>query len=1217
MNKIYKQVVCFAIALIALTYTNPINAQVIFTIAGNGISDTSSGGVSATTVPLLTPYAVVSDAAGNVYIADRGAQVVKKIDLSGIITIFAGTLDVAGSTGDGGAATAATLNAPQGLAVDASGNVYISENGGTGRVRKVDLFGNISTFATTLMAGAAGMCFDGSGNLYVACFGAASMRVMKVTPGGVASVYAGAGGAGHTGDGGPATAAQLHRPISVAMDASGNLYIATFSNNVIRKVDAGGIITTFCGTSLTPGFSGDGGPASAALLNRPQSVAYDATVNKLYIGDVLNNRIRQVDLATNIISTFAGTGSVAPYADPEPATAANINFSPNPANLFVDPSGKIYFNQGARARVIVPCTSGLPVVSPSSGPANICEAAAATVVNTTPGGIWSSANPSVGSVDASGMVTGVSGGTTTINYTVWNGCGFTTVGHPVTIDPLPSVSAISGAPDVCVASMITLSSSTPGGTWASTNGNAAVGSTGDVTGVTAGVDTIMYSVTNFCGTTTVSAEVTVNPLPFAGTLSGPTAVCVGSTITLTPSVGSGSWSASNPNATVSAGFVTGVTAGVDTIEYTVANMCGTATATHQVTVTLTPYVTPISGSPVICIGLTETYTNATPSGTWSSSGTGTIPGMTPGDFVGVSTGPDVISYSVTEPCGTTTVTYPITIDAPPMVGAISGPPDVCEAATITLTNPTPGGFWNVVTPMSTVLSVTGSGVVSGLSAGTDTIAYSVFNTCGSATTYHYVTVNPLPDSGIISGPVNVCVASTITLTETVSGGTWTVDNTTASITGGGVVSGLVAGTNIAYYTVVNMCGTATASFPFTVVPLPDAGIITGPSVVCEASTMVLIDTVLGGVWGTIDTNASVSTSGVVSGVYPGLDTITYSYTNMCGTDVAAFPVSVNPLPRAGTITGATQVCVGATATVADTAAGGTWSFVGSLATVDGTTGVMTGVAVGVDTVMYSVTNSCGTDIVKRPVTVNDVPAVLPIFGPDEVCVGSTITMANATTGGTWARSNSSVNINTSGVVSGVSVGSVTISYTKTNICGSTSALKTVNVLTTPVAGTLSGPDTICINEFNPFYSTEPGGWWTTGGTVALVDTTGVVVGHHVGIATVTYTVANICGFDTAMRTVVVMADTFCHPVGISPVAANDVLLRVFPNPSSGSFTFLMTSTIDEQVDVVITNVLGETVKVFTTTTNRQTEVAFGMPAGIYLMSANTAHGRRTARVVVE
>ncbi len=1207
MKKIYKQVVCFAIALIALTYTNPIKAQVIFTVAGAGTANYSGDGGQALAAELNDVYSVITDASGNIYIADYVNSRVRKVDPSGIITTIVGT-GVYSSTGDGGPATAATINRPNGLAFDGAGNLFISEFNGN-RVRKVDPFGNISTFASAGLSAPAGLCVDGSNNLYIANSGA--RRVMKVTPGGTMTIYAGTT-SGFSGDGGPATAAQMGRASGVAMDASGNLYIATFDDSRIRKVDASGIITTFSGSG-SAGFSGDGGPASAAVLNKAYGLSYSTTANKLYIGDATNNRIRVVDLSTNTITTYAGTGLTGPYNNPVPATAAAFA---DPGLVYADGAGRVYFNDGNRARVIEPCTSGLPVVGASSGPNNVCEGATITVTNSATGlnTGWSSTNVAVGTVDAAGVVTGVASGNTTINYTVWNGCGNTVVGHPVTVDPLPVVSPISGFPDVCVASTITLSSSTSGGTWSASNGNATVNTVGDVTGVIAGVDTIMYSLTNLCGTTTVTQEVTVNPLPFAGTLSGLPTVCVGSVITLTPSVGGGSWSASNANASVVGGAVTGVTAGVDTIEYTTANMCGTATATREVTVTLTPVVSPITGSPVICIGSTEAYTDATPGGVWSSSGTGTIPGTAAGEFIGVSTGSDVISYTVTEACGSTTVTLPITIDAPPTVGVISGPPSVCVGASITLTNPTPSGFWNAY---NSTASVTGGGVVTGVTMGVDTIVYSVFNTCGSAAAFHYVTVNPLPDSGTIVGPSAVCVASNITLTNASPGGFWSVLNPSASITPGGLVSGVTAGLDTVLYSVTNMCGTATATYAITVVPLPDAGVISGPSVVCEAATMVVTNTASGGVWSMLDTNASITAGGIVGGVYPGVDTIEYTYTNMCGTDVVNYPVTINPLPHAGTITGATQVCVGATATVADTATGGTWSMTGTLVTVDGTTGVMTGVTIGVDTVMYTVVNSCGTDIVKRPVTVNDVPVVAAITGGSEVCVGSTMTLADATTGGSWGKSNANVNINTSGVVTGVTVGLVTISYTKTNICGSTSSTKTVNVLTVPVAGTISGPDTICINEFNPFTSTVPGGGWSTSSAVALVDTTGVVTGHHVGTATVTYMVTNICGSAYTTATVVVMPDTFCHPVSVNPVTANEASLRVFPNPNSGSFSFLMTSGVNEQVDVVISNVLGETVRTFTTTTNKQTELSLNIPAGIYLMSANTAHGKRTARVVVE
>jgi sugar lactone lactonase YvrE len=303
----------------------------IVTVAGSPVPLGDGG--PATAAQLTTPYGVAIDS-GNVYISDSGNNRIRRVDpATGTITTFAGT-GVAGSAGDGGPATAAQLNGPAGVVV-ASGSLYIADFTGN-RVRRVDLAtGTITTFAGTGVAGSGGdggpatsaqlnsprgLAVD-SGNLYIA--DSVNNRVRKVDLAtGTITTFAGTGVAGFSGDGGPATAAQLNGPAGVVV-ASGSLYIADFTGNRVRRVDlATGTITTFAGTGVA-GFSGDGGPAAAAQLNTPRFLAVAS--GNLYITDSGNHRVRKVDLATGIITTFAGTGVAAFGGDGGPATAAQLN----------------------------------------------------------------------------------------------------------------------------------------------------------------------------------------------------------------------------------------------------------------------------------------------------------------------------------------------------------------------------------------------------------------------------------------------------------------------------------------------------------------------------------------------------------------------------------------------------------------------------------------------------------------------------------------------------------------------------------------------------------------------------------------------------------------------------------------------------------------------------------------------------------------------------
>ena len=321
-------------------------AGTIDTIAGTGTAGYNllHDGAAAASAQLNNPRDVAVDAAGNIYIADSNNNRIRKVTPAGVISTVAGT-GIEGFSGDGAAATSAQINNPFAVAADAAGNLYVADTNNH-RIRKVDTAGVITTYAGTTQgfSGDGGpatsaqinsptdLTFDGAGNLYISDTNNLRIRRVDAGTGNISTV---AGGGSSPGDNVPATSAQIGTTGNVAFDGAGNLYIGDLWNHRIRKVDTAGVITTFAGTGIA-GFSGDGGPAASAQLDSPGGLALDNAGN-LYVSDPGNERIRRVDAATGNISTVAGGGSS--LGDGGPALSAQLNSA---AGITLDCAGNLY-----------------------------------------------------------------------------------------------------------------------------------------------------------------------------------------------------------------------------------------------------------------------------------------------------------------------------------------------------------------------------------------------------------------------------------------------------------------------------------------------------------------------------------------------------------------------------------------------------------------------------------------------------------------------------------------------------------------------------------------------------------------------------------------------------------------------------------------------------------------------------------------------------------
>ncbi len=348
----------------------------ISTIAGNGSWSFING--NASSASFRNPQGLAIDLHGNVYVADSLNQVVRKITSAGVVSTFAGT-GSAGYSGDGGPAASATLDTPAALAVDAAGNLFIADQGNS-LIRRVDaVSGIITTVAgggtsvangvaatTAALSGPGAVAVDTADNIYIADsfhnlireVNASSGLITTVAGGGIAS-----SGTDGIGDGGPATSAELDNPTGIALDAAGNIYISDTDHCMVRQVNVTtGIITALAGTG-TSGYSGDGGLALDAKLGSPVGLRLDAN-NNLYIADTAMQVVRFVNATTGLISTLAGNGTAAYTGDGGGSTAASLN-SPN--DVALDAAGDVmiadYANNVIRRIAFLPPTLTFPSTS--------------------------------------------------------------------------------------------------------------------------------------------------------------------------------------------------------------------------------------------------------------------------------------------------------------------------------------------------------------------------------------------------------------------------------------------------------------------------------------------------------------------------------------------------------------------------------------------------------------------------------------------------------------------------------------------------------------------------------------------------------------------------------------------------------------------------------------------------------------------------------------
>ncbi len=532
----------------------------------------------------------------------------------------------------------------------------------------------------------------------------------------------------------------------------------------------------------------------------------------------------------------------------------------------------------------------------------------------------------------------------------------------------------------------------------------------------------------------------------------------------------------------------------------------------------------ISGSSAVCTGYTTTLTADVPGGTWTSDDN-TIASIDPvtGDVTGVAAGATTITYTNALACGTVFSTFSFSVaDAPTY---ISGSATICQNQTTTYTS-SGGGAWS--SNDNTIASIDpGSGIATGINPGATTLTYQIGTSC-------YVTQNvTVLGTDVITGTAVACVGLTTPLAESYTGGTWTTSNTALATIdpSTGVATGVSAGFPNIIYTQPNSCVITT---PFTVHPLPAA--FTGPTSVCQTSSITLGETSTGGTWSSSNTtqatvNKVTSTTASVSGVSgTSSPTITYTLPTGCLLTTA---ITVNTLPvpiTAPALGSCITNPINPIVTLVDGTGTGSWSSSNPLiATIVSYSGDVTGLTAGTTTISYTLPTGCYATL---PYTINPLPE--PIGGPNTVCGNATIYLTDFSFGGTWSSSNSSfASIGSgTGIVTGVSGFSTpTISYTLHTGC-----LTITTITVNPAPAAVSGNTSVCVGSSSPLFISGGGTWASSSPGLASITPGpiggGVVTGLIPGNPVMTYTLPTTGCSSTTTVTVNPVPATITGPTGI-------------------------------------------------------------------------------------
>ena len=986
--------------LIFSIFTTPTKAQLIYTSSGNGIAGYIGDGGSPRGAELRSPAGITADDSGSIYIADQGNNVIRKVTTTGIISTYAGT-GVAAYSGDSGLATAAALNSPTGVTIDGRGNLYIADKGNN-CIRKITTAGIILTVAGNGSPGysgnggpaiaaqlnaPSGVAIDGVGNLYIADY--ANNVVRKVDTSGIISLYAGTGTPGYTGDGFAATLAMLNSPVGIAVDAAGDLFIADNGNHVVRKVNLSGIISTVAGTG-TLGNSGDGGLATAALLNAPYGIALDASGN-IYISDQGNQRIRRIN-TIGVISNYAGKGIMGYSGDDSSSYFAEFN---SPEGIVFDGTGSLFVADNGNNVIRIITTEVAPFFT--GGPYQsivICENSVKNIDT-----LLTFFDPDDGETDTwSFIATPIHGIISGFPSTTMSDGGTET---PTGILYIPT-SGYYGTDNFAIRISDGISISI-------TNINVTVNQTPSVTqpanqivcngALTAPViftgtmSTAVYNWTNNNTTIGLMASGT-GSIP-AFTAINSTNVPVMATVNVTPS----------------------------------GNGCAGPTMSFIITVNPIPSSTGATNSGPICIGGSDTlYDNSSNASTWSWTGSDGFSSTLQSPVV-TPTVTTTYSLTLSSPgsgCNPSTVyTTAVTVSSHPTLASVNNNGPICAGTTLNLSvsgaSNVTGYLWSGPVAITNSTSAAAS-IPSATTVASGVYTVTVNNGAGLGCTATYTTsatISPAPTLTSAGNNGPVCAGTTLSLTavgaSNVTGYLWSgpgsITNSTSAIAS--VPSATAGATGIYMVTVNNGTGLGcTASYitSATVDPVPTLSSAVNNGTICAGATLILstvgASNVTGYLWSgpaaiTNSTSAIATVPSATTGA-SGIYTVTVNNGAGLGcTSTYTTSATISPAPTLTSAGNNSPICAGATLSLSAVGAANVASYLWSgPVAITSATSAMASVPFATTGAngIYTVTVNNGTGLgcaatYTTSATVNPDPTLSSVTNNGPICTDTTLSLS--------------------------------------------------------------------------------------------------------------------------------------------------------------------------------------------------------------------------------